>query len=220
MEQLPGHIHPGWSFLPPKHTSRKRQHQQRDMYSYKVPRASSGHKTVRKGKESRPGKQTSGATSLDGPQIPRKTFRLNGNYHSTLNGSKAQEPDGWEPLRNMAAYFSASGRKRWDSDYRRSDPRRHPGAPRELWTWSPPGWAAAAPQQAGRSLSAPEAGQLGNEKPTKDQLKHAYMAMAQDQWYNFGIGAPPILVYFSGDWDVHWVRGFDQQKRYQNGLPW
>ena len=28
--------------------------------------------------------------------------------------------------------------------------------------------------------------------------------MAHNQWYHFGIGAPPILAYFSGDWDVHW----------------
>ena len=25
--------------------------------------------------------------------------------------------------------------------------------------------------------------------------------------FHFGVGAPPILVYFSGDWDVHW--GYD-----------
>ena len=31
--------------------------------------------------------------------------------------------------------------------------------------------------------------------------------MVQNQWYHFGIGAPPILVYFSGDWDVHWGYG-------------
>ena len=31
--------------------------------------------------------------------------------------------------------------------------------------------------------------------------------MGQKQWYHFGLGAPPILVYFSGDWDVHW--GYD-----------
>ena len=30
------------------------------------------------------------------------------------------------------------------------------------------------------------------------------VAMVQNQWYHFGIGAPPILVHFSGDWDVHW----------------
>ena len=35
------------------------------------------------------------------------------------------------------------------------------------------------------------------------------MAMVQSQWYHFGIGAPPILVYFSGDWDVHWGYGVD-----------
>ena len=31
--------------------------------------------------------------------------------------------------------------------------------------------------------------------------------MVQNQWYHFGIGAPPILVYFTGDWDVHWGYG-------------
>ena len=30
------------------------------------------------------------------------------------------------------------------------------------------------------------------------------MAVGQDQWYHFGVGAPPILVHFSGDWDVYW----------------
>ena len=33
------------------------------------------------------------------------------------------------------------------------------------------------------------------------------MAVGQKQWYYFRIGAPPILVYFGGDWDVHW--GYD-----------
>ena len=33
------------------------------------------------------------------------------------------------------------------------------------------------------------------------------MAVGQNQCYRFGVGAPPILVYFSGDWDVHW--GYD-----------
>ena len=33
------------------------------------------------------------------------------------------------------------------------------------------------------------------------------MAVGQNQWYHFGVGAPPILVYFSGDWDVHWGYG-------------
>ena len=28
------------------------------------------------------------------------------------------------------------------------------------------------------------------------------VAVGQHQWYFFGVGAPPILVYFSRDWDV------------------
>ena len=30
------------------------------------------------------------------------------------------------------------------------------------------------------------------------------LAVGENQWYHFGVGAPPILVDFSGDWDVHW----------------
>ena len=33
------------------------------------------------------------------------------------------------------------------------------------------------------------------------------MAVGQNQSCHFGVGAPPILVYFSRDWDVHW--GYD-----------
>ena len=33
------------------------------------------------------------------------------------------------------------------------------------------------------------------------------MAVGQNQWYHFGVDALPILVHFSGDWDVH--RGYD-----------
>ena len=33
------------------------------------------------------------------------------------------------------------------------------------------------------------------------------MAMVQNQWYHFGMGAPSIVVYFSGDGDVHWGHG-------------
>ena len=36
---------------------------------------------------------------------------------------------------------------------------------------------------------------------------HSHMAVGQNQWYHFGVGAPPILVYFSGDWDVRWGYG-------------
>ena len=30
---------------------------------------------------------------------------------------------------------------------------------------------------------------------------------SKNQWYHFWIAAPPILVFFSGDWDVHWGCG-------------
>ena len=36
-----------------------------------------------------------------------------------------------------------------------------------------------------------------------------HMAVGQNQWFHFGVGAPPILVYVSGDWDVHWGTAFD-----------
>ena len=34
-----------------------------------------------------------------------------------------------------------------------------------------------------------------------------HMAVGQSQWYHFRVGAPLILVYFIGDWDVHWGYG-------------
>ena len=34
-----------------------------------------------------------------------------------------------------------------------------------------------------------------------------HVAVGQNRWYHFGVGAPLILVYFSGDWDVHWGYG-------------
>ena len=33
------------------------------------------------------------------------------------------------------------------------------------------------------------------------------MAGSKPLGSHFGVGAPPILVYFSGDWDVHWGDG-------------
>ena len=35
-------------------------------------------------------------------------------------------------------------------------------------------------------------------------LRSAHLAAGPNQWWHFGVGAPPILVYFSRDWDVHW----------------
>ena len=34
-------------------------------------------------------------------------------------------------------------------------------------------------------------------------LMETHVAVGQHQWYHFGVGAPPVLVYVSGDWDVH-----------------
>ena len=34
-----------------------------------------------------------------------------------------------------------------------------------------------------------------------------YVAVGRNQWYHFGLAAPPSLVYFRGDWDVLW--GYD-----------
>ena len=39
------------------------------------------------------------------------------------------------------------------------------------------------------------------------------MPVGQHQWYHFGLGAPPILLCFSGDWDVHW--GYPRPNRFQ-----
>ena len=33
------------------------------------------------------------------------------------------------------------------------------------------------------------------------------LAVGQNQWHHFRVGAPPILFCFSGDWDVHWGYG-------------
>ena len=33
------------------------------------------------------------------------------------------------------------------------------------------------------------------------------MTLGKHQWYHFGVGAPPILVDFSGDWDVRNIIG-------------
>ena len=34
-----------------------------------------------------------------------------------------------------------------------------------------------------------------------------HLDAGQNQWYHFGVGAPPILVYFGDHWDVHWGYG-------------
>ena len=34
-----------------------------------------------------------------------------------------------------------------------------------------------------------------------------WLWLSKPMGFYFGVGAPPILVYFSGDWDVHWGYG-------------
>ena len=48
------------------------------------------------------------------------------------------------------------------------------------------------------------AGLLGR---VRERALRAHVAVGQNQWYHFGVGAPPVLVYFSGDWHVHWGYG-------------
>ena len=46
--------------------------------------------------------------------------------------------------------------------------------------------------------------------PTFGKPTSRDMAVGQNQWYHFGVGAPSILVCFSGNWDVHWGYGGNQ----------
>ena len=53
----------------------------------------------------------------------------------------------------------------------------------------------------------PQAEPITGSKPEPITGSQPDSAMVQNQWYHFGVGAPPILVYLSGDWDVHWGYG-------------
>ena len=57
-------------------------------------------------------------------------------------------------------------------------------------------WLARSISRAVQASSFP----FSNQPPKE-------MAVVQHQWYHFGVGVPPISVYFTGDWDVHW--GYD-----------
>ena len=46
------------------------------------------------------------------------------------------------------------------------------------------------------------------------------MAVGQNQWYHFGVGAPPILVYFGVDWDVHWGYGILTHGHIESATGW
>ena len=59
--------------------------------------------------------------------------------------------------------------------------------------------------RASRSLSTTSSG----SEPSRETLRSERNGSGcQNQWCHFGVHpAPPILVYFGGDWDVHW--GYD-----------
>ena len=56
-------------------------------------------------------------------------------------------------------------------------------------------------RRSGSSAESPRARAVEERGPMADGCG------CQNQWYHFGVGAPPILVYFGGDWDVHWGYG-------------
>ena len=41
-----------------------------------------------------------------------------------------------------------------------------------------------------------------------NQMACSAMGVGQNQWYHFGVGGPPILVYFIGDWVFTGGTGF------------
>ena len=47
----------------------------------------------------------------------------------------------------------------------------------------------------------------GATKSHDKARSRAHMAVVQNQWYHFGVGAPPVFVYVSGDWGVHCTYG-------------
>ena len=51
---------------------------------------------------------------------------------------------------------------------------------------------------------SPKAPAVRSSRTTCFDLR--YLAVGQNRWYHFGVGAPPILIYLSGDWDV--LRGY------------
>ena len=72
----------------------------------------------------------------------------------------------------------------------------------------------------GQPLGQPDEARLGSGGGTgglfrlggtwvANLLVESHMIVGQSQWYHFGVGAQPILVFVSGDWDVHWGYGVD-----------
>ena len=74
----------------------------------------------------------------------------------------------------------------------------------------------ALPNGAWSSGQPPRSIQPAHIQPT---FPTKNMAVGQNQWYHFGVGAPLILVYLcSGDWDVHWGYGVFTHGDITNGF--
>ena len=61
------------------------------------------------------------------------------------------------------------------------------------------------PPPNGTALRAAAGVSLPEPRDASSSIESGDLAVGQNPWYHVGAGAPPILVYFSGDWDVHWV---------------
>ena len=76
--------------------------------------------------------------------------------------------------------------------------------------------AAVFADSPGRFCSP--ASSLPRAAPSPPPELSFHMAVGQNQWYHFGVGAPPMLVYFSRDWDVHWGYGILNHGRMLAGI--
>ena len=86
---------------------------------------------------------------------------------------------------------------------RRRVPAELPGLP------GVPGLPGGAGLQPLPQRGWPAAGECAAAPGGRCEVGHGSdnMAVGQNQWYHFGVGAPPILVHFSWDWDVYWGYG-------------
>ena len=71
-----------------------------------------------------------------------------------------------------------------------------------------------APSAICAGLGSRARSQTGLKASSPTSLSDQQMAVGQNQWYHFGA---PILVYFSGDWGVHWGYGILTHGQIING---
>ena len=70
------------------------------------------------------------------------------------------------------------------------------------------GGAAPQRRRAAQGREPRETSHAGTPGATRNpRISDTHMAVGQNQWFHFRVAATPMLVYFSGDWDVHWGYG-------------